>query len=159
MGLLDAVDLSAVSAPAFLRGMQVSIRRLRALEDGNPEHQQLLAHYNDAQGSNGIRPAHSLLCKPTMSVKVNCRASVQSILDADVLTTRDNPRRLNNWVDEVSGGMIPRLLDKLDQSSVAVLVHAMAFKGNWTTAFSTNATVRGTFHSLSKGALPCAMMT
>lgn len=56
--------------------------------------------------------------------------------------------RTNSWVKRKTGGKIVRLLQKddVDQSTVALLVNAIHFKGTWAQKFETRLTYEGIFH-------------
>lgn len=59
---------------------------------------------------------------------------------------------INNWADEQTYGMIPKLLSNLDPDLYLVLMNALYFKGNWNSKnkFNESDTAVGDF-SVSKG--------
>lgn len=56
-------------------------------------------------------------------------------------------KQVNGWVDRHTKGRIPKLFDRLDDGTRAVLVNAVTFDGDWSTAFSANATRPMAFHA------------
>ena len=61
--------------------------------------------------------------------------------------------RINVWVEEATGGAIPRLVARLDPDDVLVLANAMLFHGEWAQPFDPDRTVPSPFH-LRPGAAP-----
>ena len=61
--------------------------------------------------------------------------------------------RINTWVSEATGGLIPRLVQQLEPDDVLVLTNAMHFQGEWTRRFDPERTVPVPFH-LRSGAVP-----
>jgi serpin B len=59
--------------------------------------------------------------------------------DAELFSARDvGP--INAWVKRKTEGKIPMILDALDPNSVAVILNAIYFKGNWLVQFDPNLT-------------------
>lgn len=56
---------------------------------------------------------------------------------------------VNAWAKQHTDGMIPKVLDSIDPSTLLMLANAIAFKGKWTTPFSVSAT---TAHAFTTGA-------
>ena len=54
--------------------------------------------------------------------------------------------KINAWVKERTEGRIESILDALDPNTVAVLLNAIYFKGQWETAFEEKATRPAPFH-------------
>ena len=63
---------------------------------------------------------------------------------ADELTDK-----VNNWCDEKTNGLIPKISDDLSQCA-AVLVNALYLKSNWIESFNKNLTKDDTFYGLNK---------
>ncbi len=56
---------------------------------------------------------------------------------------------INDWVNTNTDGMIPKLFDDLDPTTVMVLVNTLLFDGTWETAYADKDVVNGTFYSYS----------
>ena len=54
-------------------------------------------------------------------------------------------RKINEWVNEKTAGMIPELLDGISRDTVLYLINALAFDAEWDHPFSSSATKSGTF--------------
>lgn len=57
--------------------------------------------------------------------------------------------QVNGWVKAKTKGRIPTLLDRLPPNAHAVLVNAVTFDGDWTTAFDAGKTRKMAFHATS----------
>ncbi|HVS46331.1 MAG TPA: serpin family protein [Verrucomicrobiae bacterium] len=63
-----------------------------------------------------------------------------------------NPRSVdtvNAWADKHTDGMIPKVLDTIDPSTVVMLANAIAFKGKWTLPFAPASTAKHNFTTAS----------
>ncbi|GMS87604.1 hypothetical protein PENTCL1PPCAC_9779, partial [Pristionchus entomophagus] len=59
-------------------------------------------------------------------------------------------RRVNSFVSENTGGMIPNLIDSgAFDNAEAMLISGVYFKGDWETPFEKNLTEEKTFHGIS----------
>lgn len=52
---------------------------------------------------------------------------------------------VNNWVNQKTDQMIPKILDKMPEGTVMCLLNALAFDAEWQYPFSKNGTKEGTF--------------
>lgn len=57
--------------------------------------------------------------------------------------------QVNAWVKAKTKDRIPKLFEKLNRQTSAVLVNAVTFDGDWTTAFDANGTRKTDFHAPS----------
>lgn len=62
----------------------------------------------------------------------------------------ESVQRINGWVSRATEGLIPSVVDQLDDDVVMLLINAVYFKGQWTTPFDREATRPMPFH-LSDG--------
>ncbi len=56
------------------------------------------------------------------------------------------PDQVNSWIESKTNGLIKNMLDKLDSSTVMLLINAIYFKGKWSSQFDKNNTVQGSFY-------------
>ena len=54
-------------------------------------------------------------------------------------------RKINEWVNEKTDGMIPELLDNISPNAVLYLINALSFDAEWENPFSSDSTRTGTF--------------
>jgi serpin B len=59
---------------------------------------------------------------------------------------------VNSWVREKTNGKIPSIIDRLDPTTMLVLVNAIYFKAPWGEAFNAKATRNETFHLIGGSA-------
>ncbi len=55
------------------------------------------------------------------------------------------PRKINEWVNEKTDGMIPELIDEIPGDTVLYLINALFFDAEWANPFSPRNTQPGTF--------------
>eukprot|EP00189_Rhodosorus_marinus_P002648 CAMPEP_0113954658 /NCGR_PEP_ID=MMETSP0011_2-20120614/727_1 /TAXON_ID=101924 /ORGANISM="Rhodosorus marinus" /LENGTH=387 /DNA_ID=CAMNT_0000963915 /DNA_START=39 /DNA_END=1201 /DNA_ORIENTATION=+ /assembly_acc=CAM_ASM_000156 len=72
------------------------------------------------------------------------------------LPTSPNP--INQWVEAQTKGLIKNLLDELPKDTIAILVNAVYFKGQWGSQFSAKATEDGRFTHADGSTETCKMM-
>ena len=62
------------------------------------------------------------------------------------ITDPQVPTLINNWIETKTNGLIKNMVDKLDPSTVMLLIDAIYFKGKWKSQFDKDNTVQGTFY-------------
>jgi serpin B len=92
------------------------------------------------------------------SIKESFIGKAHKTLDAEAKPLPTDPAPINAWVKEATNGMIPSIIDRIDPLTVAILVNAIYFKGEWTTKFDRARSVLGSFSLSDKDRRPCAMM-
>lgn len=109
-------------------------------------------------GHSGVQflSANSVWCKGV--VKQAFVAAAQKTFEAEAMSLPTAPEPINAWVSEKTTGMIPSIIDSIDSRTIALLVNAVYFKGQWTTQFQKGHSQKGVFRSATRGALPCVMM-
>jgi serine protease inhibitor len=50
------------------------------------------------------------------------------------------PDRINKWIEDNTNGLITKMIDKLDDNTVMLLINAIYFKGKWTSRFDASKT-------------------
>lgn len=65
---------------------------------------------------------------------------------------------INDWVSEATQGLIPSVIDQLNEDQIMMLINAVYFKGDWTTPFNAQLTRELPFRSLGGGTRPVPMM-
>lgn len=58
----------------------------------------------------------------------------------------ESVRRINGWVSDATGGLVPAVVDALDPDQVMLLINAVYFKGAWSTPFDPRQTRERPFH-------------
>eukprot|EP00899_Mesostigma_viride_P015450 jgi/Mesvir1/23906/Mv10686-RA.2 len=85
-------------------------------------------------------------------------ARMQAVMAAQALPLPQEPSPVNAWVNEQTQGMIPNVLDSIDPLTVALIVNAVYFKGEWTKKFDATHTHDAPFHLTDGSTVPVKMM-
>jgi serine protease inhibitor len=62
------------------------------------------------------------------------------------ITDPQAPAQINKWIDTKTNGLITNMVDKLDPTTVMLLINAIYFKGKWKSQFDVANTVQGSFY-------------
>jgi len=69
------------------------------------------------------------------------------------------PNQINSWIESKTNGLIKNMIDKLDQSTVMLLINAIYFKGKWSSQFDKDKTVQRSFYKSGGVTAQVPMMT
>ena len=72
--------------------------------------------------------------------------------------TDETVREINQWVDLHTDGMIPEILETLDDSSRMVLLNALAFDAEWWEPYIEDENIQALFHNLNGEPVETAFM-
>lgn len=65
---------------------------------------------------------------------------------------------INRWVSDATQGLIPSVVEQLDEDQIMLLINAVYFKGDWTTPFNEQFTREMPFHSAAGSSRHVPMM-
>src|SRR5690606_41051505 len=65
---------------------------------------------------------------------------------------------INRWVSDATRGLIPAVVDQLDEEQIMLLLNAVYFKGDWTAPFDPQQTRDMPFYRPSGDSRPVPMM-
>jgi len=65
---------------------------------------------------------------------------------------------INSWINDNTGGRIPRVIEKIDRATVMFLINALYFKGIWQKEFNKENTVEDFFFSEEGERINCRKM-
>jgi serpin B len=68
------------------------------------------------------------------------------------------PNQINSWIESKTNGLIKKMIDQLDQSTVMLLINAIYFKGKWSSQFDKDKTVQGSFYKSGGATAQVPMM-
>jgi serine protease inhibitor len=68
------------------------------------------------------------------------------------------PKLINTWIESKTNGLIKNMVDKLDESTVMLLINAIYFKGKWNSQFDKANTVQKSFYKPGGAAVDVPMM-
>lgn len=93
--------------------------------------------------------ANSLWAKEGEPFKPEFIHNIQDFYQVDIKQLNfDHPTApsiINNWVKQSTNGKIDKIIERIDSSTVFLLLNAIYFKGNWAEPFAKQATVRRPF--------------
>eukprot|EP00549_Striatella_unipunctata_P022454 CAMPEP_0118722074 /NCGR_PEP_ID=MMETSP0800-20121206/31135_1 /TAXON_ID=210618 ORGANISM="Striatella unipunctata, Strain CCMP2910" /NCGR_SAMPLE_ID=MMETSP0800 /ASSEMBLY_ACC=CAM_ASM_000638 /LENGTH=574 /DNA_ID=CAMNT_0006630127 /DNA_START=197 /DNA_END=1921 /DNA_ORIENTATION=- len=98
---------------------------------------------NQQEDKVQVEMANSIWTKPKLVEKAYKQHFASSPMwkdHTDVLDVPDHVALINQWVYQKTAGRIPTILDRIPDNLVALLVNAIYFKGDWTTAFDPDET-------------------
>lgn len=73
-------------------------------------------------------------------------------------STPDSVDTINRWVSDATEGLIPTVIDRLDDDLIMMLINAVYFKGEWTTPFEERRTRDMPFQTVSGDRVTVQMM-
>lgn len=98
-----------------------------------------------------LRSANGVWSAETLPLRPEYAAQVADTLGAEVgsvdFSAPDTLAGINDWFGRKTGGLIPRLLDRLPAETAVVLGNAMYFKGKWAMPFDAANTQDGPFQT------------
>ncbi|XP_054716948.1 uncharacterized protein LOC129226369 [Uloborus diversus] len=116
---------------------------------------QFLTQTFSNQDSNTytLKSANAILVDKSVDLIEDYKHEIQRLYEAtfqNVEFAKDGPEivaEVNRWVKDKTNGKIEKLLDKLDPSTVLVLLNAAYFKGTWEKQFDPKRTIAETFYN------------
>ena len=102
-----------------------------------------------------VRIADSIWIENDLSVKDDflsrCGLYYRSSVMRAHLPAESTIQKINSWVNEHTKGRIEKIVDRIDQETVMVLLNAMTFDGKWEKAFDSDATNKDGAFYLANG--------
>ncbi|KAL1530318.1 hypothetical protein AB1Y20_001227 [Prymnesium parvum] len=148
LSISTALSLAAAGASS---GGAAEAELLSAL--GVSDHAQVAVLNAEIRAGGAEACGVELTIANSVWVKRGVLATYKQLLerthDARAEELKDSFDELNAWVAAQTKGRIQNLIQPpvVDPLTVAVLVNAVHFRGDWATAFTRGETVEGTFHS------------
>lgn len=128
------------SVPAIVRDLGNTMRTFQKGADG-----VTLAIANAVFArADEIRESYMRQCKDTLHSEAHPLPST--------------PEPINEWCSTKTRGKIKKIIDDIDEATIAVLLNAVYLKASWTDPFEERATIDGTFVTPQGTAKPCKMM-
>lgn len=113
-----------------------------------------LSNLLSSSSSSGVELATANGIWTNRAIKPEYIRTVDKVHGATVSVLPKNYDPINGFVSKKTKGMIEDLLQgDIDPLTVAVLVNAVYFKGNWKEQFDKTKTVNGVFHAINKDGL------
>lgn len=133
-----------------------------SLDDINKYNQTIIKAITDIDNTTFTTSANGIWSKLNLLDAFSSR--VQKVYDARVETTDFSPKAIasiNDWTNEQTHGIIPRLFDedeKVSNDVMLILANTLYFYGVWAEPFSPGLTVKNVFTSADKSVSSIDMM-
>lgn len=106
--------------------------------------------------------ANSVWIENDFTVKKNFTDILTNFYDADAKTFDINdasaPDKINTWIEENTNGLIKKMIDKLNDNTVMLLINAIYFKGKWKSQFDESKTIPMPFYKSAANQINVPMM-
>lgn len=109
-----------------------------------------------------INIANCIAVNRSVELKADYVKAMQSLYDANVESMDfGSPKSVGNinaWCSKQTNGMIPKIIDQLDNSALAVLMNAVYFNGTWADRFDKTLTKTENFRGYTRDIKRVPMM-
>lgn len=128
----------------------------------NEAYRALLNTIARQDNSTNIRIANCIVADKHFALKNDFKSIVSSTYDADIenldFTSAKAVKTVNNWCSDKTNKMIPRIIDQLSPSDVAILMNAIYFEGTWASKFDKDETKEENFRGYTRDIKRVQMM-
>lgn len=132
------------------------------LQTLNESYRALLNSTVTADKQTTINIANYIAADKHFSLKSDFRNTVGKMYDAGVesldFSSSKAVDKINQWCSKQTNGMIPKIVDRLSASDVAVLMNAIYFEGTWETPFEKELTKEENFRGYTRDIKRVQMM-
>lgn len=132
------------------------------LQTLNESYRALLNSTATADKQTTINIANYIAADKHFSLKSDFRNTVGKMYDAGVesldFSSNKAVDKINQWCSKQTNGMIPKIVDRLSASDVAVLMNAIYFEGTWETPFEKELTKEENFRGYTRDIKRVQMM-
>lgn len=132
------------------------------LQTLNESYRALLNSTATADKQTTINIANYIAADKHFSLKSDFRNTVGKMYDAGVesldFSSSKAVDKINQWCSKQTNGMIPKIVDQLSASDVAVLMNAIYFEGTWETPFEKELTKEENFRGYTRDIKRVQMM-
>lgn len=132
------------------------------LEEMNAFYKDLMAYSASADKNTVLNIANYIAVNKQFqlnpsfvaNVKESYQAGVESLDFSDASTTK----RINNWCSSHTGGMIPKIIDRVEPAAVSYLMNAIYFNSTWKDKFDKKETKLENFQGYTRDIKKVKMM-
>lgn len=132
------------------------------LQTLNESYRALLNSTVTADKQTTINIANYIAADKHFQLKSDFRNTVGKMYDAGVesldFSSSKAVDKINQWCSKQTNGMIPKIVDQLSASDVAVLMNAIYFEGTWETPFEKELTKEENFRGYTRDIKRVQMM-
>lgn len=132
-------------------------------QDINAYFSALLKQLPEADRNVTLLTANAFYLNKNYSFNDSYSEIMKKYFDAQLETVNfskqaETLNKINSWANEKTKGMIPAIMDKADPETVACLLNALYFKGNWTSRFDVKRTADASFARMNGEKVTVPMM-
>jgi serine protease inhibitor len=106
--------------------------------------------------------ANSVWIENDFTVKKSFTDILTDFYNADAETFDINdasaPDKINGWIEDNTNGLIKKMIEKLNDNTVMLLINAIYFKGKWKSQFDESKTIQMPFHKSATNQINVPMM-
>lgn len=120
-----------------------------SLEEVNEAHESLVNQLTTVDDKVDIRISNAIFHRADFQAKQPFMNTMTNKFDAQVegldFSTPAAVDYINDWANNATNGLIPKILDVIDPATVMFLMNALYFKGDWTDQFNPEKTLDRAF--------------
>jgi len=149
LSLQIALAMTANGAAGATRDEMTSLFAVGDVEELND---YMLNYVKVLTADDKLAVANSLWIKNNGAIKIKdeFRQMVETVYQAEVYKAAFDDKTvkdINTWVYKNTKGMIPKIIDSLDESTVSCLINALAFEAEWMEVYTTGDIYTGVFRT------------
>lgn len=133
-----------------------------SLKDLNEFYQMMLTRAGHFDKSTTINIANYIALNDQYQLKDGFKKSMQNYYQAGIenmnFSSSSALKRINGWCSKHTDGMIPRIIDEVDPSTVSYIMNAIYFNGTWTDKFDKSQTKLENFQGYTRDIKKVQMM-
>ena len=131
-------------------------------EEVNQYYRELTKALLEVDPSSSLSFANAVWVNKGISIKGSFAEINKTYYDAEAntldFTQSSAIQTVNDWCKEKTKGTIPKILESIDPSTLAILANAIYFKSFWTHDFDKSKTVEKPFHNINGTTSRISMM-
>ncbi len=149
-----ALGMTLNGATGDTRDQMAQVLNKQGLSDEviNMSYQSLATLLSNLDREVILNISNSIWYREGFSVEQDFLHANTTYFDAEVtaldFTDPDAVDPINNWVDERTEGLIPKIIDRISAEAIMYLINAVYFKGAWTYEFDPEFTTEAPFFNL-----------
>lgn len=147
-----ALSMTLNGANAATRDSMIKTLRIKniTLDELNRSYRDLTSSLLSVDNRVLISIANSVWTEKNFSVKKSFTEILTAYYRAESrsfdITDASAPAQINTWIEDNTNGLIKKMVDKLNDNTVMLLINAIYFKGKWKIQFDDKATTDRSFY-------------
>lgn len=124
-----------------------------SLETLNEAYKAIINTASTLDKQTTVNIANCIAVNQQISIKDKYKQAMSQTYNAQVESMNfagDALKRINNWCDKQTNGMIPSIIDQLNPNAIAVIMNAIYFNGTWDKKFDKNDTKKEPFKGYTR---------